>query len=140
MTKSPHFWWLFCTMVLVIVALSAFCICNCIIHSEILVNYISVSSLILSITLSIIAIQYTYTSNTEISHQFEKINNAAERIKDTADNLISTSSKIDENFNKILDNLNKIDESQRDLAAQVGNMNNPIVNEKLTNYKNKDKE
>lgn len=81
MTKSPHFWWLITILGLTIIALIAFIITDKIICSVKLMEYVSVCSTLLSITLSIFAIQYTYTSNNEIHQQFEKINSVADNIK-----------------------------------------------------------
>lgn len=78
MTKSPHFWWLISVLGLTIIALIASIITDRIVCSAELMEYIAVCSTVLSITLSIFAIQYTYTSNNEIHQQFEKINSVAE--------------------------------------------------------------
>lgn len=75
--KSPHFWWIISIMALTIIALISFIISRRICCSDELMKYVSVASVILSITLSIFAIQYTYTSNNEIHQQFEKINSVA---------------------------------------------------------------
>ena len=80
MTKSPHFWWLISVLGLTIIALIAFIITDRIICSAKLMEYVSVCSIVLSITLSIFAIQYTYTSNNEIHQQFEKIKNVAAKV------------------------------------------------------------
>lgn len=45
-----------------------------------MVEYISYAGTLLSITLSIFAIQYTYHSNNRAETQFDKINQAAENI------------------------------------------------------------
>ena len=48
--------------------------------ASVLVEYISYAGTLLSITLSIFAIQYTYHSNNRAETQFDKINQAAENI------------------------------------------------------------
>lgn len=125
MIKSPHFWWLISILVLTIIALIAFIITDRIICNVKLMEYISVCSTLLSITLSIFAIQYTYTSNNEIHQQFDKINFAADNIKGTSENLASTNALLKENLEKILENLEDIGESQRLMTSQIENINKP---------------
>ena len=91
-----------------------------------IMEFISYSSAILSITLSIFAIQYTYTSNVQIQQQFEKINNVAESVKDTADKLNMTSKQLDDNLETILERLKNIDQSQKEMYSQLSNMNTAI--------------
>ena len=78
-TKSPHFWWIICLMGLAIIALVAFILSERICEANKIMEFISYSTAIVSITLSIFAIQYTYTSNVQIQQQFEKINAVATR-------------------------------------------------------------
>lgn len=124
MTKSPHFWWLISVLGLTIIALIAFIITDRIICSAKLMEYISVCSIVLSITLSIFAIQYTYTSNNEIHQQFEKINSVAENIKGTSESLATTNALLNENLDKILEGLENVGQSQQDIAKQIANLTN----------------
>ena len=121
MTKSPHFWWLISVLGLTIIALIAFIITDRIICSAKLMEYVSVCSIVLSITLSIFAIQYTYTSNNEIHQQFEKINSVAENIKGTSENLATTNALLNDNLDKILESLENVGQSQQDIAKQIAN-------------------
>lgn len=61
-------------------------------------DYVACCSTLLSITLSIFAIQYTYTSNNEVQHQFEKINSAAENVSMSSKAIMETKIKLDENL------------------------------------------
>lgn len=123
--KSPHFWWLISVLVLIIVALISFIITDRICCSENLMNYISVCSVLLSITLSIFAIQYTYTSNNEMYHQFDKINSAADSIKSTAENLSVTNTLLKESIDQIQE---KLDNSQKQIENQISDIKNSVIN------------
>lgn len=94
-------------MGLVIIALVSFIFSKRICGADKVMEFISYSTAILSIILSIFAIQYTYTSNVQIQQQFEKINAVANNIHKTADNLNLTSRKLDENLGEILERLEK---------------------------------
>ena len=133
MTKSPHFWWLISVLGLTIIALIAFIITDRIICSAKLMEYISVCSIVLSITLSIFAIQYTQTSNNEIHQQFEKINSVAENIKGTSENLATTNALLNENLDKILEGLENVGQSQQDIAKQIANLTNKGIVTDVTN-------
>ncbi|MBR5103504.1 MAG: hypothetical protein IKV05_02330 [Bacteroidales bacterium] len=86
-------------------------------------EYISYASVILSITLSVFAILYTYTSNVQIQQQFEKINSAANNIATVSDNLTVTGNKLNENLGVILGHLESIDDKQREISGQMNNLN-----------------
>lgn len=138
-SKSPHFWWLIIILVLTIVALISYIISDRICCSENLMNYISVCSVLLSITLSIFAIQYTYTSNNEIHQQFEKINSVADNIRYTSERLTATSSELKENLPQILDYLDFLKRNQQDMSAQIKNISNPnptVLDTSVNNYSN----
>ena len=96
-------------------------------------EYISYASVILSITLSIFAILYTYTSNVQIQQQFEKINTAANTITSTSSNLTITGEKLNENLDTILEHLESIDQSQQIMTSQLTDLNKQIDNPDVTN-------
>ena len=133
-TKSPHFWWIISLMGLTIIALVAFILSERICEADKIMEFISYSTAILSITLSIFAIQYAYTSNVQIPQQFEKINTVAESIKNASGELSATSNKLDENLDVILERLEDIDQSQKEMSSQLNNLNNGIQNTTQTNY------
>lgn len=133
MTKSPHFWWLICLLGLTIIILIAFIITKRIIDSEKLLDYIAVCSTLLSITLSIFAIQYTYNSNNEIHQQFEKINSAAEIIKATSKSLSDTNALFNNNLSQILESLENVGQSQQSIAQQLENLTNQGVSTDVNN-------
>lgn len=133
MTKSPHFWWLISLLGLTIIILVAFIITKRILDSEKLLDYIAVCSTLLSMTLSIFAIQYTYNSNNEIHQQFEKINSAAEIIKDTSKSLSETNALLNNNLNQILESLVNVGQSQQNIAQQIENLTNQRVSTNVNN-------
>lgn len=136
-TKSPHFWWLICLLSAIILFLGGFIITKRVIGSERLMEYVSVCSVLLSITLSIFAIQYTYTSNNEIHQQFEKINAAAEIIKETSKSLSETNALLNDNLEQILDKLENVDQSQQVIVNQINDITNrvPIIETKVSNLR-----
>ena len=137
MTKSPHFWWLISLLGLTIIALITLVITNQVIDNRTLLDYIAVCSTLLSITLSIFAIQYTYNSNNEIHQQFEKINSAAEIIKETSRNLSNTNTLLNNNLEQILDKLENVDQSQQAIVNQISDITNrvPIIETDVNNLR-----
>lgn len=139
-TKSPHFWWIISIMAAAIIVLVSFILCEKTIGADKIMEFISYSSAILSITLSIFAIQYTYTSNVQIQQQFEKINSIANNIHTTAENLNLTSGKLDENLETILERLENMNTLQKEMSLQLNNLNDSKINEidiQHNNYKQK---
>lgn len=135
-TKSPHFWWIISLLSITIIALMAFILTERTICAHIISEYISYASVILSITLSIFAILYTYTSNVQIQQQFEKINLAANNIREASTSLITTNNKLNESLNTIMERLGNIDKSQNEMRSQLNNMNNQIPNQDAINNSN----
>ena len=121
--NSPHFWWLISILGVTIIALVSFISTCRMLDAVKIMEYISYASVILSITLSIFAIVYTYTSNVQIQQQFEKINSAANNIASVSDNLTITSNKLNENLGVILGHLESIDNKQREMSGQMSNLN-----------------
>lgn len=111
---STHLWWSVSILVILVIGLVAYILTYRVMSADILMEYISFASVILSITLSIFAILYTYTSNIEIQRQFDKINSASDRIT-------STSKELDANLKIILNHLEKIDNNQQDLKETIVN-------------------
>ncbi len=134
--KSPHFWWIVCTLGIIIIALISFILSDRILCADKIMEFISYASVILSITLSVFAILYTYTSNVQIQQQFEKINSAANTITSTSNNLAITGDKLNENLDTILEHLESIDQTQQEMTSQLTDINkqidNPIVNTQLS--------
>lgn len=93
-------------------------------------DYISYASVILSITLSVFALLYTYTSNVQIQQQFEKINSAADNITSASERLKTTTGKLDENLGTILQHLESIDIKQQEIS---NNFNTTLSRTDITN-------
>ena len=121
--KFVHLGWIISIMSLIIISMASFILCQRTINANEIMEFVSYSSAILSITLSIFAIQYTYTSNVQIQQQFEKINSVADSIRDTANKLNLTSGKLEENLEAILEQLENIDASQKEMSSQINNLN-----------------
>lgn len=139
-SNSPHFWWLICLFSAIIIVLVAYILTDRILCANVIMEYISYASVILSITLSIFAILYTYTSNVQIQQQFEKINSAASNITSASDNLTKTGNKLNENLETILNRLESIDDRQEEISGQMNYINtqlNESVANKITNIPNK---
>lgn len=133
-TKSPHFWWIIGLMVILIIILGSIILTNNVFCGNKIMEFISYSTAILSITLSIFAIQYTYVSNTQMQQQFEKINSAAQSIYSTSEELNHVVKKLDENIGNILEQLKKIDQHQQDISSQLSDRNDSQSNGQETNY------
>lgn len=133
-SKSPHFWWIICTLSITIIGLVSFILSDRIACANDIMEYTSYASVILSITLSVFAILYTYTSNVQIQQQFEKINAAANNMIETSDKLTKTGNKLNDNLDSILQHLESIDTSQREMNTQLNNMNSKIPQTELTNF------
>lgn len=93
-------------------------------------DYISYASVILSITLSVFALLYTYTSNVQIQQQFEKINSAADNITSASERLKTMTGKLDENLGTILQHLESIDIKQQEIS---NNINTTLSRPDITN-------
>ena len=117
--NSPHFWWLFSALSLAIIALVSFILTDRIVNADKIMEYISYASVILSITLSVFAILYTYTSNVQIQQQFEKINLAADNITSASNHLNIMTNKLEENLDGILRRLKNIDDVQQEIRSDV---------------------
>lgn len=72
--------WTISLLAIIIILLLSYIIWGKIEDASVLVEYISYAGTLLSITLSIFVIQYTYHSNNRAETQFDKINQAAENI------------------------------------------------------------
>lgn len=123
-SPMPHYWWSIILMALTIIALISFILSERIVEAEKVMEYISYASVILSITLSVFAIMYTYTSNNQIQEQFEKINNAANNITATSEKLTQTGNALKENLDTIMDGIENI---RTDMNVQFNSINNNIL-------------
>lgn len=132
MTDWPHFWWIVCIMGLSIIALVPYILIGRIDNGNKLMEFITAFSTILSIILSIFAIQYTYTSNVQIQQQFEKINSVADDIRSTSSKLNSTCGILDNNLDKILNSLENIDQHQQEMSYQIKNIRNQPITERIS--------
>lgn len=130
--KKSTFWWI--VSILSALFLGAVtCILVGLNDTEKVMSYVGAFSVLLSILLSIFAIQYTYHSNNEVYRQFDKINGCAENINGTNQELSATHKKLDNHIDTIL---TKLDSIQADLRSSV-NSNRQSGGENKTNDLNR---
>lgn len=125
-SKSPHFWWLICLMSAAVVALLATIFCFQTVNGEHISNYVSAFSVMLSIVLSIFAIQYTYHSNAQVERQFNDINRAARNIIETSKELKETESLLKDAIDKIHTHLKNNDIKIDKLTTDVNNLQSQL--------------
>lgn len=131
--NSPHFWWLVGLLSTIIILLISYIIWGKTSDAQLIINYVSCASVILSITLSVFAILYTYVSNVQIQQQFEKIDSAAISISDTSNKLIQTEGKLNDFLETIEERLSNIDKSQTEMTQQISNINKEVETSSLNN-------
>lgn len=117
--RMVNFWWIIVLLSVVIIGLVAFILTKRVTNAVTILEYMSYASVLLSITLSVFAILYTYTSNVQIQQQFEKINSAANRIQTTSDNLIETNTQLKDSLSTIMERLDNIDKKQEEIANNI---------------------
>lgn len=93
--KTYHFWWVVCLLGATIIFLLSFILTKRVCNASKIMEFISYSSAILSITLSVFAILYTYTSNVQMQQQFEKINSVADNLRESSTSLNKASSNLE---------------------------------------------
>ena len=131
--NSPHFWWIVGLLSTIIILLISYIIWGKTSDAQLIINYVSCASVILSITLSVFAILYTYVSNVQIQQQFEKIDSAAISISDTSNKLIQTEGKLNDFLETIEERLSNIDKSQTEMTQQISNINKEVETSSLNN-------
>lgn len=110
--KKSTFWWI--VSILAVLFLGALaCTIVGLNNTRLVMAYVEAFSVLLSILLSIFAIQYTYHSNNEMYRQFDKINGCAENINGSNRELSVTHKKLDNNIDTILAKLDSIKEDIR---------------------------
>lgn len=121
--ESPHFWWLIGILIVIIIILLAIIITCKVLEPDKIMKGVSNASVLLSITLSIFAILYTYTSNQEIRQQFGKINIVADNITSVSEKLAKTNDDLNKNLETILDCLEKIENTQKEMYDDINKTN-----------------
>lgn len=122
-TYVIHMWWSIVIISLLLIGSVSFILSERIINAESLSEYISFASVLLSITLSIFAILYTYTSNVQIQEQFNKIDSAATNIRDVSYQLHDVGSRLGESLLDIQNKLTNIDLAQQELNKKISDRN-----------------
>lgn len=107
---SPHIIWVISILVVIIILLTAGILCNNVCCAESIKVYIEYSATLLSITLSIFAIAFTYTSNNTIQRQFDKIDFASRNIEKSADSLQESEKEISRTIGQVHERMKNIEE------------------------------
>lgn len=81
--SKTNTWWTITLMALIIIALATHILIGVDIAPGRILRYISYGSTLLSITLSVFAILYTFLSNNKIDREFADLNRATNEIKAT---------------------------------------------------------
>ena len=123
----------------IIIILTTIIVTHPTIGCEVLIVKISVCSTLLSITLSIFAIQYTYHSNIEVSKQFKEINTAARNINATSKVLSKLSDALNIQIKDILQNVSNIATTQTTILQAVDEIKNGNIDASSTNEINNNK-
>lgn len=123
----------------IIIILTTLIVTHPTIGCEVLIVKISVCSTLLSITLSIFAIQYTYHSNIEVSKQFKEINTAARNINATSKDLSKLSDALNSQIKDILQNVSNIATTQTTILQAVDEIKNGNIDASSTNDINNNK-
>lgn len=123
----------------IIIILTTLIVTHPTIGCEVLIVKISVCSTLLSITLSIFAIQYTYHSNIEVSKQFKEINTAARNINATSKVLSKLSDALNIQIKDILQNVSNIATTQTTILQAVDEIKNGNIDASSTNEINNNK-
>lgn len=97
-----NWYWVVGVLVVINIILFTYCINEKVLIAYEVIDYISSAGLFLSIVLSVVAIQYTYSSNLQSTHHFERINKAADRMDDTGKEIKEAISKIQPKIDEIL--------------------------------------
>ncbi|MBR5853745.1 MAG: hypothetical protein IKY74_06035 [Alistipes sp.] len=123
-----HMWWSITILSLLLIASISFIFSERVVNADNLAEYISFASVLLSITLSIFAILYTYTSNVQIQEQFNKIDCAASNINDVSYKLHDVSSRLNDSLTDITTTLANLDKGQQELNKKVSDRNSILTN------------
>lgn len=115
--------WIICLLVIVIISLISEIFCKILTNADTLKVFIEYSATLLSITLSIFAIAFTYTSNNSVQHQFDKIDNASRIILESSQSLQATERDLTGSLGKLHD---RIKQMEADIDFIKGNIPNII--------------
>lgn len=119
---NPNVVWVITILVLTIIGLIAFIMSGRMCNAERLMDFIDPMSTILSITLSIFAIAFTYTSNNTISGEFNKINTAAGSLDVSAARMKNAEETISQNIQTVHSRLERVESAINILNQNISNV------------------
>lgn len=119
---NPNIVWTIVIHSLVIITLVGFIFSKRIINAESIKSFIDYAATLLSITLSIFAIAFTYTSNNSIQRQFDKIDYASKIIVDSASNLHESERDISKSMIEMHDRILHIENDMGFIKDNIPNV------------------
>jgi len=115
--------WTISILGVLIIGLLAFIFSQRVLNANDIKIFIEYATTLLSITLSIFAIAFTYTSNNSVQRQFDKIDYAARKIVESADSLYKSEEEI---TNKIRSLQEHIADIKKDMGIIKDNIPNSL--------------
>lgn len=126
---SPHVVWTIVILSTIIIMLLGFIMTKRMTNANTIKVFIDYAATLLSITLSIFAIAFTYTSNNSTQRQFDKIDYASMKIVDSATNLNKSEQEISSSIKIIHERILSI---ENDMGFIKNNIPNVIIESKPT--------
>lgn len=120
--KCTNTVWTICLLSAIIIGLSAFILSDRIVNAESIKRYIDFAATLLSITLSIFAIAFTYTSNNSIQRQFDKIDIASSKIVDSAGLLQESEKEMKGLITELGKSIKHIESDMGSIKEQIPNL------------------
>lgn len=114
--------WTISVMAVIIIFLLTGLLLKCTINGEAVRSLIEFSATLLSITLSIFAIAFTYTSNNSIQIQFDKIDLSARKIEDSAESMESSKNNIETAINQLDGRIRHIEANTDEIKSNLPNI------------------
>lgn len=94
-------------------------------HKEVnVLDFISLSSAIISIILAVVTIIYSYHINSESRGQIENLNKAAADVSEATKSYSESSQKLDENIQKIIDSVTRVEETTNRIENYIADSAN----------------
>lgn len=115
----PNIVWTIIILSLIIIALFVFILSKRVLCANQIKIFIEYAATLLSITLSIFAIAFTYTSNNTIQRQFDKIDYASRKIIESSNSLYKSEDEITKHIKRLLERV-------EDIKSEVGFIKNKI--------------
>ena len=113
--------WIVCLLVCIVLILLAEIFCKIITNADTIKVFIEYAATLLSITLSIFAIAFTYTSNNSMQHQFDKIDNSSRVILESSTSLQSTERELTKSISTLDERITRIETNVNFIKGNIPN-------------------